>query len=150
MGRPGSKHSRLSTSLRAATVTQAWAAVASAGATLIASDTRITLNGHVEASGGNGVGGGSGGAISIVSPVITGTGTFYVNGGSGYGVSGSQNRVRIDCGDRYAFRSLRVQGRVTSAVTSRSSFPSPFTSANTAPVEAWLVQVTLLRRLQHW
>ncbi len=84
-----------------------------AGAILIASDTRITLNGTIDANGGNGAGGGSGGAVRLVAPIITGTGTFDVRGGGGFWANGSQGRVRIDCEDRYAFRSLRFQGRVT-------------------------------------
>lgn len=83
------------------------------GAILIASDIKITLNGTVTADGGPGAGGGSGGSIRLVSPVITGTGTFTVNGGSGNWIPGSQGRVRIDCEDRYAFRGLRFQGRVS-------------------------------------
>jgi hypothetical protein len=83
------------------------------GAILIASNTKITLNGAITAEGSYGAGGGSGGAIRLVSPVVTGTGTFNVNGGGGFWVAGSQGRVRIDCEDRYAFRSLRFQGRVT-------------------------------------
>jgi hypothetical protein len=83
------------------------------GAILLASDTRITLNGIINAVGGNGGGGGSGGAIRMVSPIVTGDGTFNVNGGGGSYHSGAGGRVRIDCEDRYAFRSLRFNGRVT-------------------------------------
>ena len=83
------------------------------GAILIASDTRITLNGSISADGGHGAGGGSGGAIRLVSPVIAGTGTFSVNGGSGFWAVSSGGRVRLDCEDRYAFRALRYNGRVS-------------------------------------
>jgi hypothetical protein len=83
------------------------------GAILLASDTKITLNGTITATGGNGAGGGSGGSIRLVSPVVDGTGTFNVTGGGGFWVAGSQGRVRIDCEDRYAFRGLRFQGRVS-------------------------------------
>ena len=83
------------------------------GAILIASDTKITLNGVIFSDGGAGAGGGSGGAVRLVSPVVAGTGTFSVNGGGGFWVGGSQGRVRIDTEDRYAFRGLRFQGRVT-------------------------------------
>lgn len=83
------------------------------GAILLASDTKITLNGAVYADGGNGAGGGSGGSIRFVAPVVTGTGTFSVGGGGGFWVAGSQGRVRIDCEDRFAFRGLRFQGKVS-------------------------------------
>ncbi len=83
------------------------------GAILIASDTRITLNGIVTADGGAGAGGGGGGSIRLVAPVITGSGTFTVNGGGGFWAAASGGRVRLDCEDRYAFRDLRYQGRVS-------------------------------------
>lgn len=83
------------------------------GAILIASNTKITLNGLVDANGGNGAGGGSGGAIRFVAPIVTGNGSFDVRGGFGNWMGGSGGRVRIDTEDRYAFRSLRFQGRVT-------------------------------------
>ena len=83
------------------------------GAILIASDTKITLNGSVTADGGSGAGGGARGSIRLVSPTITGSGTFTVNGGGGFWVAASGGRVRLDCEDRYAFRDLRYQGRVS-------------------------------------
>lgn len=83
------------------------------GAILLASDTKITLNGIIAADGGNGAGGGSGGSIRMVAPVIAGSGTFNVTGGGGFWATASQGRVRIDTEDRYSFRGLRYQGRVS-------------------------------------
>ena len=48
-----------------------------------------------------------------VAPIVTGNGSFDVRGGFGNWMGGSGGRVRIDTEDRYAFRSLRFQGRVT-------------------------------------
>jgi hypothetical protein len=83
------------------------------GAILLASDSKITLNGLIAADGGSGAGGGSGGSIRLVAPVIDGNGTFNVTGGGGFWAAGSQGRVRLDTEDRYAFRGLRFQGRVS-------------------------------------
>jgi len=70
------------------------------GALLIASNTRITFgqldsSRYISAVGGradDGNGGGSGGAIRLVAPVITGTATFRIAGveGGGFG------RIRVD------------------------------------------------------
>ena len=76
------------------------------GAILIASSSKITLNGVVRARGAYGAGGGSGGTIRLVSPVVTGGGSCDTSGGSSVFGSGSFGRTRIDCEDRFAFRSL--------------------------------------------
>lgn len=84
------------------------------GAILIAANTSITVNGSVTANGGLGYGGGSGGAIRLVAPLVNGSGNLTVNGGgasSGYG--GSGGRIRVDCEDRYAFRTLVMNGIAT-------------------------------------
>lgn len=84
------------------------------GAILIAANTSITINGSVNASGGVGYGGGSGGAVRLVSPLVNGTGNLTVNGGgASSGYSGSGGRIRVDCEDRYAFRSLIMNGVAT-------------------------------------
>ncbi len=84
------------------------------GAILIAANTSITVNGSVTANGGTGYGGGSGGAVRLVAPLINGTGNLTVSSGgafSGYAASGG--RIRVDCEDRYAFRSLVMNGVAT-------------------------------------
>ncbi len=90
------------------------------GAILIASNTKITVNGSVSANGANS---GSGGAIRLVSPLVNGTGSLNTTaGGIGYG--GSQGRIRVDCQDRYAFRSLTMNGLATRGAQ-MFVFPSP-------------------------
>ena len=84
------------------------------GAILIAANTSITVSGTIRANGATGYGGGSAGAIRLVSPLVNGTGNLTVNGGGGYtGYGGSDGRIRIDCEDRYAFRSLTMNGTAT-------------------------------------
>lgn len=84
------------------------------GAILIAANTSITINGSVIANGGVGYGGGSGGAVRLVSPLVSGNGNLTVNGGNAFsGYTGSGGRIRVDCEDRYAFRSLVMNGVAT-------------------------------------
>ncbi len=107
------------------------------GAILIWSQTRIELSNASEATAGiyarggaGGVnladrssafvgGGGSGGAIRLVAPIVTGTGRLDTGGGLGgyygccnevYNGVGSLGRIRIDCLDDYAFRGLTING----------------------------------------
>ena len=82
------------------------------GALLIGSNTKIAVSGLIQSLGGNGRGGGSGGAIRLVAPIVTGGGRLSVTGGGGY-FSGGPGRIRIDCQDRYAFRSLIFTGNAT-------------------------------------
>jgi hypothetical protein len=73
------------------------------GAILIASNTRITLNGSVRAnSGGLGVSHGSGGAIRLVTPVVSGRGALQATDvGSNLGGDG---RIRVDTINRREFQ----------------------------------------------
>lgn len=64
------------------------------GAILIASSTKITMTGTINADGGNGGftggtggGGGAGGAIRLIANEITGGGTLLARGGSGGGAT---------------------------------------------------------------
>jgi hypothetical protein len=76
------------------------------GAILIASNTRITVNGGVRAMGGSGSpGSGSGGAIRLVAPTGGGSGYLWTQPQGG----GSVGRVRIDTEDFNAFRNLSIQ-----------------------------------------
>jgi hypothetical protein len=75
------------------------------GAILLASNTRITVQGAVRSRGG-GWGGaaynaGSGGAIRLVAPVVNGGGTVSVAGG---GAGGGAGRIRVDTVDRRDLR----------------------------------------------
>jgi hypothetical protein len=97
------------------------------GAVLIASTTKITLNAgsHIYVrgggSGGGSYNGGSGGAIRLVAPVISGNGevNVYSNDGGGSG------RIRIDTLDRSSL-SLNFQPSVTASVgAAMFLFPSP-------------------------
>jgi len=78
---------------------------AGAGAIRIASSTSIAIGGAIVAIGGNGGtpntggirgGSGSGGAIHIIAPVVTGAGTLNVSGTGTGGAAGSFGRIRIE------------------------------------------------------
>ncbi|HVR37313.1 MAG TPA: hypothetical protein VMS21_15870 [Methylomirabilota bacterium] len=75
------------------------------GAVLLASNTRITVNGIVRSRGGGWSGSafhaGSGGAIRLVAPVVNGGGTLDVTGG---GAGGGAGRIRVDTVDRRDLR----------------------------------------------
>jgi hypothetical protein len=78
------------------------------GAIVIASSTRITLSGSINANGGSGAtsaggsgfnaGGGSGGAIRLVAPQVVGSGQLLAIGGTGTGTStpAGSGRIRIE------------------------------------------------------
>lgn len=92
------------------------------GAVLIASNTKIINNGRVAALGGDTYDrdryfAGSGGGIRVVAPTVTGSGTLTAQGGMGYGWFGntqaSHGRIRIDCTDFLAWRSLNLVGRAS-------------------------------------
>ena len=83
---------------------------AGGGAILLASSTSITNNGKIIASGGRGIwiysvgnyysGGGSGGAVRIVAPIVAGSGSINVAGGTNTTYPGNyyggNGRVRVD------------------------------------------------------
>lgn len=97
------------------------------GALLIASNTRIAISGSLNARGGAQVGSGghgSGGAIRLLSPVVSGTGSLNVTGGS-WATTAGDGRIRIDTIDR---RDLRLSFIPLSAVNVGSFmavFPNP-------------------------
>jgi len=78
------------------------------GAILLASNTRITLGGHIQAFGGNWRGnsrnGGSGGAVRLLAPRVDGSGLVSAQGGEG----GGPGRIRIDCFDKRGL-TLRIE-----------------------------------------
>lgn len=82
------------------------------GAILIASNTRITVNGNIISDGGGGTGWGSGGSIRLVAPTGSGGGGLYARSLS-LGGLGSDGRIRIDTEDRLAFRNLVLGGAST-------------------------------------
>ena len=88
------------------------------GAVLIASNTKITVNGAANSNGGNGLGGGnapggSGGAFRLVAPIVTGNGNIAAQG-CNFNIPGigntvmSSGRIRIDCNDNQSYRTLNL------------------------------------------
>jgi hypothetical protein len=86
------------------------------GAILVASNTKIVINGAISAygattyNGGDLWGGlsiGSGGAVRVVAPTVSGSGSLaarnlsYANG---------PGRIRIDCQDHQSYRTLSLAG----------------------------------------
>ena len=82
------------------------------GAILLASDTRVHISGSVQALGSRAafttIAIGSGGAIRIVSPIVSGNGALIVSAIGPSGHSGGHGRVRIDLLDRSALQ-LSIQ-----------------------------------------
>ncbi len=71
------------------------------GAILLASDTLVAITGTVNASGPNRSGSdtsvyGSGGAIRVVAPVVSGAGSLIVLGGRNGFISAGYGRIRVD------------------------------------------------------
>ena len=86
------------------------------GAILIASSTSVRINGQISANGGIGYGGGSGGAVRVVAPVIDGVGTLNVSGANsstGGTHNGGPGRTRLDCTDRFSHRNIVLGGKGT-------------------------------------
>lgn len=78
---------------------------AGGGAILIASSTSITVNGSINANGGDAGtlpncgavgGGGSGGAIRLASPTLNGNGSLSALGGQGHNGPGSNGALRLE------------------------------------------------------
>ena len=88
------------------------------GAILIASNTKVNISGSVNAVGGmqNYRYPGSGGAIRVVAPVVSGNGTLNADAGSWNSAQAGKGRVRIDCMDSQAYLQL-----LTIGITSRGS-----------------------------
>ncbi|MFO1459103.1 MAG: hypothetical protein U1G08_06805 [Verrucomicrobiota bacterium] len=92
------------------------------GAILVASSTRIVLNGAINARGGySPIGGGSGGAVRIVAPTGGGGGRIFADGVAG----GGSGRIRVDCSDPNAFRNLTYLGSLTRGTRMYSLPPTP-------------------------
>jgi hypothetical protein len=99
---------------------------------LIASSVSITVNGSIGAGGGIGVsgagcsvvgGGGSGGAIRLMAPIISGTGSIGAGGGGGFSgyPGGSPGRIRLEA-FQHLFPSNRT-GPTANFVTPGIIFP---------------------------
>lgn len=102
------------------------------GAILIASSSRITVSGSISSRGGEGNNvspglfydrNGSGGAVRLVAPAVSGAGSIDVQGGYTYATYGGLGRTRIDTIDRTSLQ-LRFQG-LASVGTFMAVFPSP-------------------------
>ena len=92
------------------------------GAILIAANTRILINGAIQAQGaepGACLNGGSGGAIRLVSFKVEGTGTIDVRGGSNSG----NGRIRVDTIDRSNLNFNFRENNVTSVGGNLLTFP---------------------------
>ena len=84
------------------------------GAVLIASNTKITVNGVVLSYGRTAVaygGYGSGGAIRLVAPSVGGGGNLRACNIDGF--NGPFGRIRIDCPDIQAYRALTMIGNAS-------------------------------------
>ncbi len=111
---------------------------AGGGAILIASSTSIAFNGAITARGGDGgsgprnFGGGSGGAVRMVAPVITGAGSIDVQGGRAPAPLtlnvASAGRVRLEALDQKFIGSV-----LPSAASLSFGSPSPALLPATGP-----------------
>ena len=107
------------------------------GAILIASSGTITINGTINARGGNGVSGnggggaGAGGGIRLIANTINGTGTLNASGGGAGGGStfaggnGGQGYIRIEAYDFNNFTGATAPQNIASL-----TFPHPITPPN--------------------
>lgn len=100
------------------------------GAIVIASTTRITLTGSIRAVGGQALSGvilntGSGGAVRLVAPVISGSGFIEVRGDGGTSNRGD-GRIRVDALDRSSLNLTFFPSTVASVGGFMAVFPDPF------------------------
>ena len=95
------------------------------GAAVLASSTKILLTGTITVDGGNGgnCGHGSGGAIRLVAPVVTGTGSLSAVTPSCSGVVGASGRISVE-----AFTNTFTG--TSSPAASLSASPGPVTTAS--------------------
>jgi hypothetical protein len=92
------------------------------GAILISANTRVVVNGRIEARGGANINcfhGGSGGAIRLVSFKVEGTGTIDVSPGG----SGGFGRIRVDTIDHGNLNFTFLNSGVTTVGGNLLSFP---------------------------
>lgn len=106
-----------------------WGGGGGGGAILIASDTRIFVNGNIRAQGGQGLSAavrntGSGGAVRLVAPVVSGGGTIDVRGDGGSNGLGD-GRIRMDTLDRSDLRIGFLPNTVASVGGLMVVFPDP-------------------------
>jgi hypothetical protein len=131
-----------------------WGGGGGGGALVIASSTRIVLTGQLRANGGNGHSGavanaGSGGAIRLIAPAVSGTGFISVTG-DGLNPSGGHGRIRIDSMDRSGI-SLNYNPQNTASVGGfMQVFPNPMprldiveAAGRAIPLDAGPTQVLL-------
>jgi hypothetical protein len=97
------------------------------GSLLIASSTRIHLTGRIDADGANGIAsalnGGSGGAVRLVAPVVSGTGTVEARGAEGAGFG--SGRIRVDTLDRSQMNLYFQPGHVVAVGSLMLVRPTP-------------------------
>lgn len=106
------------------------------GAVLLASDTQVVINstGVIKSVGGNNSASpkspaqGSGGAVRIVAPKVSGDGTIDVNGGytnEYYGCRGGHGRIRVDTIDRTELNISMEPVSAASVGSYMAVFPTP-------------------------
>lgn len=106
-----------------------WGGGSGGGAILIASTTRISHTGTIRAQGGNGYSSGvlnygSGGAIRLLAPVVSGNGVIDVRG-DGINSSSGMGRTRIDTLDRANLNFNFIPNNTSSVGGFMVVFPSP-------------------------
>lgn len=106
-----------------------WGGGGGGGAIVIASDTQITVSGSVFAHGGGGFSGailntGSGGAIRVVAPRVSGNGSLRALGDGGAQDRGD-GRVRVDAVDRSGLRLFLDPPSASSVGGLMAVFPDP-------------------------
>lgn len=106
-----------------------WGGGGGGGAILIASDTRIVMNGSIFARGGQGLSGqvinsGSGGAVRLVAPVVSSGGSIDVRG-DGANFGRGDGRIRVDTLDRSDLRISFLPNTVASVGGLMVVFPDP-------------------------
>jgi hypothetical protein len=106
-----------------------WGGGGGGGALVIASSTRIVLSGQLRANGGSGHSGtalnaGSGGAIRLIAPAVSGSGSTFVYG-EGTITSAGNGRVRIDTLDRSSINLSYSPANTASVGGFLQVFPNP-------------------------
>lgn len=132
-----------------------WGGGGGGGALVIASTTRITIHtGIIRATGGQALSAqvqntGSGGAVRLIAPVITGAGTIDVRGDGGNSNRGD-GRIRVDALDRSGIALVYSPPTVASVGGLMAVFPNPLprlditeAAGRAIPVDSGPVQVFL-------
>ncbi len=106
-----------------------WGGGGGGGAIVIASTTKIAFSGVIRAAGGNALSGnvqntGSGGAVRLVAPVVSGNGTIEVRG-DGANSGKGDGRIRVDTVDRTGLALIFNPNTVATIGGLMATFPDP-------------------------